>query len=260
MDTMLALLLPTVLAATPAEVEAALTRFQGVAAMPLAPLSDTQVAALAAGEVVARLEKRPDGHHRAVGVAVCDVPKEAMWLATQDPHFTGDDEAIEAEVEKRPHRGVWYGILDLPKPFSDRHWVIESWDEVELARTSGDTIWEHPWRLRAGETSRVRARIEAGEVEGLTLEMYEAAIETPLNEGALVFLSLSERESLFVYHVTSDVGGAVPERMVAGFVKRTMTDHIRNLQKRARDVVPAHYRGDHAPVPGFREGAVPLYP
>jgi hypothetical protein len=256
---MLALLLTTALAATPAEVEALLTRFRGVAVMPLAPLSEAQHAALAAGEVVTRLEKRPDGHHRAVGIAVCDVPQRAMWLATQDPHYTGGDDAIEAKVEKQPHRGVWYGMLDVPKPFSDRHWVIESWDEVELARRTDDVIWEHPWRLRAGDTERVRGQVERGEVAGLTLEMFEAAIETPLNEGALVFLALPGDQSLFAYHVTTDVGGAVPERMVAGFVRRTMTEHIEHLRQRAREEIPGHYRGSHAPVAGFRDGAVPLY-
>ncbi|MEC7947143.1 MAG: hypothetical protein VX265_06210 [Myxococcota bacterium] len=257
---MLALILPAALAATPAEVEALLNRFRSVAVMPLAPLTAAQHAALASGEIVTHLEKRPDGHHRAVGIAVCDTSQTAMWLATQDPHFTGGDDAIEASIEKAPHRGVWYGMLDVPKPFSDRHWVIESWDEVQLAAQTGGVVWEHPWRLRPGATSRVRDRVARGAVRGLTLEMFDAAIETPLNEGALVFLALSDTESLFAYHVTTDVGGAVPERMVAGFVRRTMTAHIEHLQERARDVIPSHYRGDHAPVPGFQGGTVPLYP
>lgn len=257
---MLTLLLPTALAATPAEVEAVMTRFRSVAVMPLAPLSASQHEALARGEVVTRLEKRPDGHHRAVGIAVVEAPQAAMWLATQDPHFTGGDDAIEAKVEKKPHRGVWYGMLDVPRPFSDRHWVIESWDEVELAHKTGGVVWEHPWRLRPGETGRVRGQVERGEVAGLSLEMFDEAIETPMNEGALVFLKLSDTESVYAYHVTTDVGGAVPERVVAGFVRRTMTEHIEHLRARAREVIPGHYRGEHAPVLHFSGGTVPLYP
>lgn len=257
---MIALLVPAALAATPAEIEAVLTRFHSVAVMPLAPLTTAQLAALASGEVVTHLEKRPGGHHRAVGIAICDTPQAAMWLATQDPHFTGGDDAIEANIEKAPHRGVWYGMLDVPKPFSDRHWVIESWDEVQLAAKTRGVVWEHPWRLRPGDTHRVRDHVARGSIPGLTLEMFDAAIETPLNEGALVFLALSDTESLFAYHVTTDVGGAVPERMVAGFVRRTMTTHIEHLQERARDVIPSHYRGDHEPVLGFDGQVVPLYP
>lgn len=257
---MLALLLPAALAATPAEIESLLQRFRGAAVMPLAPLSAAQHGELAGGQIVTLLERRSDGHHRAVGIAVCPVPKEAMWLATQDPHFTGGDGSIEAEVSTAPHKGTWYGMLDVPKPFSDRHWVIDVWDEVGTARETGDVIWEHPWRLRRGGTGLVREQVQRGEIAGLTPEMYAEAIETPLNEGALVFLALSETESLFAYHVTTDVGGAVPERMVAGFVRRTMTEHIENLRRRATDVIPGHYRGSHAPVRMLGDGTVPLYP
>ena len=257
---MLALLLSTALAATPAEIASVLEQFQGVAVMPLAPFTQDQLEALARGEVVTRIDARADGHHRAVGVAVCDVPQSAMWLATQDPHYTGGDDAIEAKIEKKPHRGVWYGMIDVPRPFSDRHWVIESWDEVDLAARTGGVVWEHPWRLRSGETARVRSLVERGEVRGLTLEMFEEAVETPVNEGALVFLRLSDAESVYAYHVTTDIGGAVPERMVAGFVRRTMTAHIEHLRARAREEIPRHYRGAHAPVLGFTGGPVPLYP
>ena len=104
---MLVAMLMTAAAATPEAIGVALSQFNEVASMPLAPWSSAQIADLARGEVVTRLERREDGHHRAVGVALCSVPKEAMWLATQDPHFTGGDEAIEAEVSKEAHRGTW---------------------------------------------------------------------------------------------------------------------------------------------------------
>ena len=257
---MFALLLPAALAATPTEIEAVLERFRAVAVMPLDPFPEDQLEALARGEVVTRVDTRPDGHHRAIGIAVCDVPQRDMWIATQDPHYTGGDDAIEAEVEKRPHRGVWYGMIDIPKPFSDRHWVLESWDEVALAGRTDGEVWEHPWRLRPGETGRVRPHVERGEVQGLTLEMFDEAVETPVNEGALVFLRLSETESLYAYHITTDIGGAIPERLVAGFVRRTMTEHIEQLRTRAREDVPRHYRGDHAPILGFTDALVPLPP
>ena len=135
----------------------------------------------------------------------------------------------------------------------------ETPDPVAADLTPLRVGWQTTWATQ-GQLAVILQNSDLLADQGFDATFVGFSYGGPLNEGALVFLSLSERESLFVYHVTSDVGGAVPERMVAGFVKRTMTDHIRNLQKRARDVVPAHYRGDHAPVPGFREGAVPLYP
>jgi len=236
-----------------------LRRFNEVALMPLPVVDRGDLEALVAGEVVTILTRHPEGHHRVVAFALTDAPKETVWVATQDPHFTGDDEAIEANVALEPHKASWYGFLEIPRPFHDRHWVVDVWDNVELADASGGAFWEHPWRLRPGGVALLRDRVQRGEVPGVTSESFESAIETPVNEGGIVVLELSEGESLYAYHITSSIGGAIPQRLVAGFIRTTMEGHVRALQARARDIVPGHYVEGHAPVLGVGSSWVPFF-
>ncbi len=244
---------------SPDDVCATLSAFNAKASMPIGEIDRETCAELARGQTVTLIQKRPDGLFRAVGLARAGQPKEGVWLSTQDPHFAGE-EAIEANLELRPDGGVWYGMLDIPRPFADRHWVLETWNNKALAKASGGAIWEHPWRLRNGETARVRPKVERGEVAGLSLEVFDEAVETSVNEGALVFLDLPGEDSLFLYHVTTVIGGGIPDRLVAGFVRSTMSGYIDETVKRARRVVPGHYRAGHSPLEGGGGQHLPYYP
>jgi hypothetical protein len=234
-------------------------RFNAVAHTPLPVPAPDQLQELADGAVVTLVHRRGDLHYMVVGVARTGLPKEQVYLSTQDPHYSGDAR-VEANVSKGPNKATWYGLLDIPRPWSDRHWVIDVWDNVPLARRSGNVWWEHPWQMRVGGLKLVRPRVERGEVHGLTLAMFEDAVETPANEGALDFLELPGDDSLFVYAIVSDAGPGVPERLIAAFVRRQMAGFLSDVIDRARDEVPAHYRAPHPPVLGVDGEPIPYYP
>ncbi|MEL6344095.1 MAG: hypothetical protein AAFV53_13330 [Myxococcota bacterium] len=236
-----------------------LTRYNRDAQMPLPALTPRQRADMLSGKVLQHLERRDDGNWWVAGMLVCQCTKESLWLATQDLHFTSQDDAIEANVSMAPHQASWYALLDLPRPFSDRHWVIDVWDNVTLAKASDNVFWEHPWKLREGGAELVRPKVERGEVEGLDLATFDAAVYTPINEGAWVFIDLPDGRSLIAYHLVTVVGGNIPDRLVAEFVRRNMENQLRTLESRAIEVVPQHYRSGHTPVLGVNDAPVPFY-
>jgi hypothetical protein len=227
-----------------------LDTFNAQAHTPLPPLSPDQLEQLADGEVVTLLQRRADGRYLVVGMARTGVPKEQAWLATQDPHY-GTEVATELALHVEPHASTWYHRIDLPRPFSDRHWVIDVWDNLELAEATGGEMWEHPWALRADGMAMVRDRVEKGEAPGLDLETIDAAVETPVNEGALDYIDLPGDDSVFVYAVATATGGGIPDRIVAAYSRARMHGNVARVVERARHVIPDHYRGDHAPVAGL---------
>jgi hypothetical protein len=236
-----------------------LSRFNAVARAPLPELSAHQRQNLLGGSVLKLLVPQTDGTLRVVGLILTDQTQRRMWLSTQDPHFSSS-EAIEAPIYQEDNRASWYAMLDLPRPVKDRHWVIQIWDNVALAKSSGGEFWEHPWRLDPDGVATARPLVERGEVAGLSLEAFDAALYTPVNHGAMVFIALPYGYSLMAYDVTSVVGGNIPDRLVAEFVRAGMERSLREVETRAREVVPGHYRGGHAPVLGANGEAVPLFP
>jgi hypothetical protein len=236
-----------------------LRRFNDVATSPLPELTDAQRAELLSGEVLKLLVPQPDGTLRVVGLILTDQPRQRMWLSTQDQHFSGD-QAIEAPIHVEANRASWYAMLDLPRPFKDRHWVIDIWDNVALARSHDGAFWEHPWRLNPDGVVLARPLVERGEVAGLDLAAFDDAVYTPVNHGALVFIALPDDHSLMAYDVTSVVGGGIPDRLVAEFVRAGMERSLRAVEKRAREVISSHYRADHVPVIGADGRPVPYFP
>ena len=58
----------------------------------------------------------------------------------------------------------WYGFFDLPWPFSDRHWMVKSWNTQKVADNSANKHWEHPWDLISDGETQIRPFIEAWKV------------------------------------------------------------------------------------------------
>lgn len=238
---------------------ALLERFNSMAQMPLAPLNDKECASLDAHEIVTTIQKRNDGEYRVIGLTRTSLDRGAIWLSTQDEHFAGKD-AIETDLGIQPHRATWYGMLDVPKPFSDRHWVIDVWDNMAIAAATNDQFWEHPWKKNETGLAEVRKRVAQGGVAGLSLETFDKAVELPINEGSLVFLRTENGDTIYIYQVVSDVGGGIPTRLVAAWVRKQMGSHIRGVLALAEHEVPGHYRASHAAVLGGGESTIPFFP
>ncbi len=121
---MFALLLPAALAGPPVpELAAKLDQFNAHAEYPLPRLSARQLTDLANGEVVRILERPAGGDVRAIGLLVVE------WRMTSGPDSG---------------KATWYGHIDLPSPFKDRHWVVSVWNNHALHRATNGVAWEHP--------------------------------------------------------------------------------------------------------------------
>jgi hypothetical protein len=250
-------------AASEAEVTVALTEFNRAAHYPLPTLSSSQRKRLMAGDVVKIVDVAPDGSgsRRAMGFILTDVSRDAMWVSCQDLHFVQSSSVHESRLGS-PSAGKvrWYGLVDLPRPFSDRHYVVDVWNNRALAEKTEGRAWEHPWTLVPGGVTAARAAVEAGTVPQTDLDMWEAAIETPTNMGAWVAIALPDGSSIFAYHAATRVGGNIPEGMMVQYVKATLDDTLRSIEKRAREKIPSHYRAGHPPVVGGDRQSVAPFP
>jgi len=255
-------LLAAASAATPAELRDAITEFNAGAVFSLPVLSEAQLSELSSGRVVSMLTRGASVETwRAIGLIVSPSSQRAVWLSCQDLHFSNAERVIEHRVagSAASDKASWYGHLDLPMPVSDRHWVVDVWNNHSLSQKTGGRMWEHPWRLNPDGISLMRPVVERGEVAGLALAAFDHAIYTPVNNGAWVAITLPDGETLVAYHGATDIGGTVPGKMVAQFSVSGMQSMLERVSSRAAEV-PAHYRSGHAPVLGGDGQRIPTYP
>lgn len=257
------LLISASASAASAEVlQSAVAEFNRGAVLPLPGLSAPQLDQLSRGEPVALLMPgASESVWRSVGLIVAPVPMRDLWVSCQDPHFSNIERVTELRLagSARTDRASWYGHIDLPTPISDRHWVVNVWNNHALAQQSGGRMWEHPWRVDPDGAARIRPYVERGEVGTLTLAQLDGSIYTPVNEGAWVVIALSDDESLLSYHSATDLGGIIPGRLVGQFNMSSMRTLLLRVVARA-DEVSSHYRGGHAPLFGGDGQLIPVHP
>lgn len=241
-----------------ARVEAALAEFAARARFPLPPLGARRVGQLVRGEVVRirDVPEDPERPQRVIGLRIADLPRDQVWVGYRDPHFVLDEEVAERRLGPPGPAERWYGFLDLPWPFADRQWVVDVEDNVALAEASGNRAWERSWTLAADGPRAVAAAVADGGVSGVTPEMAARAIYTPVNHGAWLAISLPGGRSLLGYHVTSVVGGGIPDRLVADFALARLRSVLGGIVARAHRA-PGHYGAGHAPVLGGDGRTIP---
>src|SRR5262245_58039011 len=121
-------------ASTDTEIASALQKCAG-ANNPLPPLSAAQRADLDAGKVVRILKHGdPEQPSTAIGIALLDASRDALWIAAQDPHAQVDPALSEFVMrDLGSDHAFWYGYFDMPWPIKDRQWVVESHNSHQLA-------------------------------------------------------------------------------------------------------------------------------
>ncbi|MEN0065100.1 MAG: hypothetical protein AAGA48_23355 [Myxococcota bacterium] len=216
---------------------------------PLPILSADQKQALRDGEVVRILNQHKDQPSTAVGLALLKAPREALWVACQDPHAQVDPSLTEFIVESRgPDRKLWYGYFDLPRPLQDRQWVVESNNNHRMAQKTGQRCWEHTWVLEEDGLERVRSTVERDQPRGITLDHLDRAIFTPTNRGSWTMADLGDGTVLTAYSASSTVGGLIPDWLVARLAKSRLESVLRSLEARANTWSLKHYRAGHEPL------------
>lgn len=238
-------------AAAPYEtVNAGIAAFNAHATWSLPSLTEQQVAQLEAGACVRIREVGdPDEPQRVLGFVLTDVPLEQLWVSVMDDHFPNDGgQIVQRKLERFGQgRSRWYGFIDLPVLFHDRHYVVDVRDNHALARATGDRAWEHIWELVGDGLPVARPVIEAGEVPGVTPELFDKAIYTPVNRGAWLMIRVGDR-TVLGYHATSVVGGSIPDWLVSQLAMSRVESALRRVEDNARVDVTDHYDEDHAPI------------
>ncbi len=241
-----------------AALESVLAEFSSGARFPLPTLTERQLERILAGKVVKVREKDEDGGpQRGIGFLRSDVPRADLWLAVRDSHLTMLEELHERQLTPPGEwPAVWYQLLDLPRPFADRHWVIDVVDTHALALATDNRCWEHAWELRDDGPSVAREAVAEGRIPGVDLERAEAAIYTPVNHGAWIALLLPDGSTVLGYHATSVVGGRIPDQLVADYMMLTLDNLLLGVVDRAPRAVE-HYGPDHDPIEGADGVAIP---
>ncbi len=226
-------------AATPADVQGALKTLNQHAVYPLAALSEADLSKLTAGKVVKiRETAAADEPQRAIGMILTPHSRDAVWVAARTEE--GSYASMSNLVLPHPGEGErWYQHMNVPFPFTDRHWVIDVWDNASLA---DGPCWEHPWRLAPDGYDAARAAVVAGKVDSLSKKEFDGALKVPVNNGAWVACQVGG-ETLLVFHAQSVVGGSVPDRLVVDFTMMTLGKLMRGVEGRAA-TARTWYRGD----------------
>lgn len=225
----------------------ALTEFNAHAAYPLPALDADQLATLESGEVLRLIEREEGLAGRAIALLVTEHSAEALWVASLDPHLTVDPDLTEVRLTQGP-RELWYGYYDLPYPFADRHWMVESWNNRALATATGGRAWEHAWTLASQHMPMARAAVLGGRVPGVDQDLMDKAVETPDNTGAWLVITLSDGRTVLGYHARSTVGGAVPDWLVLKLVNGRLQALLERVSERCTGLVAEHYTAAHADI------------
>jgi hypothetical protein len=234
------------------QLNAALSEYNGSAHFSLPGLSEVRLRRLASGKVV-RIREQGNtdrGPQRITGLLLCDARRDDLWVALRDPHLTSLPELTEVRISDD---GVWptnwYQFFHMPGPFADRHWVIAVNDNIAMAKTSADRLWEHHWDLQSGGLELGTRVVAEGRIPRVTPEMAARAVYPPINEGAWALMSLGAGRTLLGYTVRVSVGGRIPDRMVESYSMITLARLLRRVEERA-SVAAEHYDEAHPRIRG----------
>ena len=229
---------------------------------PFPPISQHDLERLDAGKLV-RFRVAPtktDPKDRAVALQITTLPRAALWISTIDAHFQAKSGLVERRIRNiEPGRAVWMGLLDLPFPFEDRAWVVETHINPKLVAATDGRAWERWWDLREDHWDEVLGMAGNGSLEGVTRPALEAASFTPTNEGTWFYDQLPDGRLLVGFSEATVVGGVIPTDILTHFIVGSLDELFDGAFDRAATLVPQHYVAGHEHIEGGDGKALPYY-
>lgn len=186
-----------------------------------------------ARDSVAKRRLHQKGADRVVGAIWSNQPRDALWIAILDDAHDTLVKSLEESRLPAGSRGYkrLYQHLDLPWPFTDRHWVIDIRNNPALYASTNGAVWERTWELaEPTDTSFADPN----------------AIWTPVNDGGWLLVD-AVGGTIVVYHVRTYIGGAIPPEAVTRWAMTTLEDMLQHVVNRAREI-PTHYKAGHTPI------------
>ena len=193
-----------------------------------------------------------DGLVRATYFRVVDVAAWRLWLALSDSDHHEEFMPYireSAVLEQGGGTKLAYQYMALPAGTKPRHWVIRSWDNSELWKASGETLWETYWSLEPGAEDLAAAYLEEGFLEHVELSDLDEALYTATNEGYWLLVELSGDRTLVAYQAVSDIGGKVPTWLVNEIGPAGLKKLVSVIEARGRSIED-HFPADRTPPPG----------
>ncbi len=237
---------------TPRELADALAEYNRFAHGRLPTLRAEELDELLRGDVVRRKlrGKGGAGQDRVLGIVLTRLPRVQPWIVVTDPHFATDSQYAGKKLDPpgtNPTRS--YGLLDLPWPVADRHWVVDVSTNQLLSQKTGGRCWERYWDLtKGGEGLAPEVYTTAG-LPGTDPAKLAEVIYTPVNSGSWVFIALPRGFTLVAYQLATQVGGDIPEEALHSFALQAMGQLMRGILGKAEGVA-GHYDAAHVALPG----------
>ncbi len=162
------------------------------------------------------------------GVAVFDLPIEAVWKAVNDEkRFAGllpvQESAVLTGTPNRDGRTL-FQYMELPI-VDDRWWVVAMDHNAELYTQSGGVVWELSWK-DATDPSRLVGTGWASRVEDATPVAW--------THGSWLLVDLEGR-TLVEYFVWSDPGGSIPAGPASKFAGGAVLDTLSAMEQLATE-------------------------
>jgi hypothetical protein len=201
-----------------------------------------------------------DPKDRAIAMKITTLSRAAVWISTIDADFEASPGIVERRIRNiEPGHAVWMGLLNLPFPFDNRAWVVETHINPELVAATDGRAWERWWDLREDHWAEVLSLAGSGSLAGVTRPELEAAAFTPTNEGTWFYDQLPDGRLLVGFAEATVVGGIIPTDVLTHFIVGSLDDLIDGTFDRAANVVPQHYVAGHEPIEGGDGKALPYY-
>ncbi len=205
---------------------------------PLPRPNVDELAAISNGEVVSKRQKieidNGDSAYRVVGYVLVPTSRLRVWIATLSSSTEHSESMIEIPLGIDASGGAsWYQYLDLPWPAVDRQWLIQTGKRLSLAEQSDNLLWEHQWGLQAEGQTLSRSLGALGKLPGVSERQLRKAVYVPANTGGWVMAAIDDTSTLVIVHATAELGGRLPDALVARFVNRQFRRVLSRLQERA---------------------------
>ncbi|MEM7278675.1 MAG: hypothetical protein AAF385_11180 [Pseudomonadota bacterium] len=206
---------------------------------PLPRPDAKELAAISNGEVVSKRQQieidTGDSAYRVVGYVLVPTSRLRVWIATLSSSTEHSESMIEIPLGIDASGGAsWYQYLDLPWPAVDRQWLIQTGKRLSLAEQSGGLLWEHQWDLQADGQTLSRSLGALGKLPGVSEKQLRKAVYVPANTGGWVMAAADENSTLVIVHATAELGGRLPDALVARFVNRQFRRVLSRLEGRAQ--------------------------
>ncbi|MEM8547109.1 MAG: hypothetical protein AAGF46_02995 [Pseudomonadota bacterium] len=241
-----------------------LSDYQRQSGITVAMLQQESVDALLSGDTVYRKleveQQDANGKSRTalriVGYRLIGKPRESLWLSALGVDTGFSERLTEHFVRTHKEGGAsWYQHLNMPWPLKDRHWLVRSNKNVDIANATNNRIWEHHWQLVPDARNKIASLYDNGPVAGIKPEKAADAVLLPLNQGAWMMAAVSDTETLVVVHATVVLGGIVPDGMVARQTRKNLIRMLTKIEEDADSVWTRYdasyqiFRGDGTLIP-----------